>query len=234
MIFTEITFAQYSEEQIFSDFTNNKISNWEKPIRYLSNESGLKENDSLLLIYSELLYGITGFYIAGKNEKAETFLKDFFDAISLIKSKPALTSYYKSYLAAAIAYEMALHPYKIPFMASKSFSLAYAAVKQNTGNPVAWVILGNAKYHAPAFLGGNLHEALKFFNIATTLWEYNHHTKDNWLYVNTMAWKGFVNYKLKNFQEAKTIYETILKIAPDFFWVKNELFPDVEQKLSME
>ncbi len=231
LTFSEITLAQYSDRQIFSDFITNNIAEWEKPIRNLENNPKLSNNDSLLLTYSELLYGITGFYIAGKNKKAGAYLNQFFDAVSLLELNPALKSYYQTYSAAAIAYDMALHPYKIPFSATKSFSLAYAAVKQDAGNPVAWVILGNAKYHAPALFGGNLNEAFKFFNTAIALWKYNKQTKNNWLYINTMAWKGFICYKQANYQQAKTIYLQILLLAPDFFWVKNELLPDVNRKL---
>ncbi|MCD6367205.1 MAG: tetratricopeptide repeat protein [Bacteroidales bacterium] len=224
-------FGQYTQKEIFKNFTTNNITKWEAPIQNLANSPVLQNNDSLLLTYCNLLYGITGFYIAGKNKKAGTYLNQFFDAVSLLKLNPVLKSYYQTYSAAAIAYDMALRPYKIPFLANKSFSLAYAAIKTQPENPTAWVILGNAKYHAPALFGGNINEALKFFNTATTLWEHNRKTQDNWLYINTLAWQGFVNYKLGNFTEAKTIYTKVLKMAPNFFWVKNELLPDVEQKL---
>ncbi len=223
-------FGQYTQENTFKDFATNHITKWEIPIKNLADLPDLQNNDSLLLTYCNLLYGITGFYIAEKNKTADSFLIKFFDAIDLLKIKPNLTSYYQTYSAAAIAYDMALRPYKIPFSAGKSFSLAYAAVKTTPENPTAWVILGNAKYHAPALFGGDMTEALKFFNTATTLWEHNRKTQYNWLYINTLAWQGFINYKLKNYQTAKTIYTKVLRIAPDFFWVKNELLPDVEQK----
>ena len=228
---SEITLSQYTDEQIFSDFTTNHIANWETPIKSLANSPELQDNDSLLLTYCNLLYGITGFYIAGKNTKSDIVLTQFFDAVAMLKAKPKLASYYQTYLAAAIAYDMALRPYKMPFEAGKSFSLAYKATKTNHGNPVAWVILGNAKYYAPALFGGNLTESLKFFNTAIALWKYQNNTENNWLYINTMAWGGFVNYKLRNFDKAKAIYQEILKTAPDFFWVKNELLPDVKRKL---
>ena len=223
-------FGQYTQEETLKDFTTNHIAKWEIPIKNLADSPELQNNDSLLLTYCNLLYGITGFYIAEKNEKSDIVLSQFFDAIALLKTKPNLTSYYQTYSAAAIAYDMALRPYKIPFSAGKSFSLAYAAVKTNPENPTAWVILGNAKYHAPALFGGNMTEALKFFNTATTLWEHNRKTQNNWLYINTLAWQGFINYKLGNYQVAKAIYTKVLRMAPDFFWVKNELLPDVGQK----
>ncbi len=227
-------FGQNTKQAIFKNFTNNTIAEWEIPIKHLEKNPSLPTNDSLLLIYNELLYGITGFYIADKNNKAPDFLAKFYNAIELLTEKPNLKSYYLAYSSAAIAYDMVLNPYKIPFLANKSFSLAYAAVKQNSFNPVAWVILGNAKYHAPKVFGGNLNESLKFFKIASKLWEHQNQTKNNWLYINTMAWAGFINYKLTNYDEAKTIYTKILKTAPYFFWVKNELLPDVEKKLQKE
>jgi len=223
--------GQNTQKAIFKNFTSNNIVKWETPIKHLETNPALPNNDSLLLVYNELLYGIVGVYIADKNNKAPDFLSKFYDAIVLLKEKPNLKSYYLAYSSAAIAYDMALNLYKIPFLANKSFSLAYAAVKQNSTNPVAWVILGNAKYYAPKVFGGDLNEALKFLKTANKLWEYLNQTKNNWLYINTMAWVGFINYKLSDYHEAKTIYIHILKMAPDFFWVKNELLPDVEKKL---
>jgi len=231
-LFLKQGYAQhYSQKTIFASFVSGNIEEWEKPIIHLENASDLFVNDSLLLTYCNLLYGITGNYIAQENDDAKKFLSKFNNAIAQLKKKTVLKSYYQSYSAAAAAYDMALYLYKIPFRANTSLSYAYAAVKTDATNPIAWVVLGNAKYYAPTIFGGDKKKALIFFYMATKLWEYNKQTDYNWMYINTMAWEGFINYQLGNFRKAKTIYNETLKIAPEFFWIKNELLPDLENKI---
>lgn len=219
---------------IFDDFISGNISNWELPIETLKTNPNLTTNDSLLLTYTNMLYGLTGYYITNHNDKATYYLTKYNNAVELLENKPTLLSWYYAYKAANIAYQIAIHPYKAPFLGKRSLDLAFMAVQTDITNPDAWIILANAKFHAPHMMGGDKKEALKFFHTATVLWQTKGKTMFNWSYINTMAWEGFVNYKLGNYSEAKAIYTKILDIATNFFWVKDELMPDVMAKLANE
>ena len=56
-------------------------------------------------------------------------------------------------------------------------------------------------------------------------------TIEDWNYLSLLSMIAKTYTELKDFNQAKSYYEKILKIEPDFLWVKNELYPDLLKKI---
>ena len=87
--------------------------------------------------------------------------------------------------------------------------------------------MANYKYHTPYLLGGNIDEAIEYYRYAIRLFELTNQTKNNWQYINTMVWLVISLDRNGESSEAKKVLEEVLKKEPDFYWVKNDLYPKV-------
>lgn len=134
---------------------------------------------------------------------------------------------YLSFLGAFIAYEIGIHVYKAVYLGPKSMAYINESIEVNAGSPYGWLEKGNAEFHMPRAFGGSYHEAANNYLKAIQKFEQNKNTKCNWIYLNTKVFLAFSYQEMGKEEEALSTYKEILEIAPDFKWVKNELYPEL-------
>lgn len=127
--------------------------------------------------------------------------------------------------------------YQAPILGPKASKLIDLALEKDSSNPRAWLVRGISKFNTPSFFGGSVEEALLCFLRSAKLFETNS-PKDSiqpsWGYLDALAWLGITYEKLGQLSSALAVYHKVLKIEPNYAWVKFVLLPNLEKKLERQ
>lgn len=80
--------------------------------------------------------------------------------------------------------------------------------------------------------GGNISEAIHCYKKGVKLYEKkpgDH--KNEWQYINALAWLGNAYAKNEQYDKALKTYEKALEVEPGFNWVKYDLMKNLKEKL---
>ena len=101
-------------------------------------------------------------------------------------------------------------------------------------NPRVVLADGIGTFYKPKVFGGGVKSAVKKLERAQELfkqWESPNEWSPNWGHEMALAWLGKAYMELGNFQGAKQAYREALKIRPGYYWVLEELLPEVEKAI---
>lgn len=139
----------------------------------------------------------------------------------------------RALLAALYGMQMAYSPMKGMFLGAKSGSLMDQALKRSPASPLVWKLHANAKFFTPETWGGDLKEAITAYEKAVTLYESApDKAKDNWFYIDTLAFLGKAYEKNNQVSRAIEVYKKALSAEPDYQWVKSVLLPKAMKSTS--
>ena len=79
--------------------------------------------------------------------------------------------------------------------------------------------------------GGNKQQALVYFQKAISIFENQNKTQYNWMYLQLLVLEGQCYTALGKYNSAKQSYLKVLKIAPDFLLVRDNLYPSLLEKM---
>lgn len=220
-----------NKTEIYKAYISNDMNLWKKTIDEMNPQKS-KSNDFRL----ELLnyqYGYIAWCIGNKkSETAESYIELGEKNIQVLEKTNGYASLVSSYKSAFYGYKIGLNKLKAPFIGPKSVECAKLAMKQDTSNPYAYIQYANSQFYMPAVFGGSKKLALDYYLKAKSLMEQNpKETIEDWNYLSLLSMIAKTYTELKDFNQAKSYYEKILKIEPDFLWVKNELYPDLLKKI---
>lgn len=229
VMFPVLVFSQ-NNEKILSFFVSDKMNEWKSFID--NNEVLFRDTPEKKLEFVNYQYGYIAWCVGKKKydeakkyiEKAENTLDE------LEKIEFSLSSVY-AYRAAFLGFKVAMSPLKAPFLGPKSVNNAEHALKLSQDNWFAHLQMGNIKFYSPSIVGGSKTEALNSYLRAKKILETNDSYKSNWNYLNLLVSIANTYIELDNFDLAKKYYETTLSIYPNFHWVKNELYPELNKKI---
>jgi tetratricopeptide (TPR) repeat protein len=107
-------------------------------------------------------------------------------------------------------------------------SLIDQALAVNPESIQANIEKGNSLHYAPSMFGGNPTDAVNYYKKAIKIFEEKNQgvPPQNWIYLNTLAQLALTYEKANQPENAQKTYKGILSIAPDFKWVKDELYPE--------
>jgi tetratricopeptide (TPR) repeat protein len=227
LLFGFLSIYASNKTEIYKAYISNDMNLWKKTIDEM-NQQKSKSNDFRL----ELLnyqYGYIAWCIGNKkNEIAETYIELGEKNIQVLEKIGSYGSAVNSYRSAFYGYKIGLNKLKAPFIGPKSVECAKMAMKQDADNPYGYIQYANSQFYMPAVFGGYKKIALDYYTKAKNLMEINHQKIiQDWNYLSLLSMIAKTYTELKDFKQAKTYYEKILKIEPDFLWVKNELYPDL-------
>lgn len=90
----------------------------------------------------------------------------------------------------------------------------------------------NILYYSPSAFGGDKTEAKRYYNRAISIFESNPElTTESWLYLNLLTKVAEISTDEKKYTDAKTMYEKIIKIEPNYLYVKDQLYPKLIKQL---
>lgn len=223
-----------NKEKIYQAYISNRMDMWENVID--SMEQNKTENVDYL---SELLnyqYGYIGFCLAEDDDKkAKHYLDLAENNLNILENKnfdPALVNAYK---AAFWGFKIGLSPIKAPIFGRRCIKNADRALELNDKLPFAHVQYGNAYFYMPAIFGGSKEVAIEHFLLAIELMEASpEEIKNDWNYLSLLSLTGQSYVEFNELQKAQVIYEKALRFEPNFKWIKDELYPDLKTKLTVE
>jgi hypothetical protein len=231
MVFTfNIAEASYKSD-VYKAYIDSDMSRWKKVIDEMDQKKD-KSNDFRI----ELLnyqYGYIGWCIGNKkSEIAEKYIRLGELNLADLEESGYSPSCLNAYKSAFFGYRIGLNILKAPFFGPRSVDCAKLAMKQDDKNPYGYIQYANSQYYMPSAFGGSKSEALKYYLKAELLMENNRdQIKEDWNYLSLLSMIAQAYTELNDFIRAKVYYIKILTLEPNFLWVKNELYPQLLQKL---
>lgn len=222
--------ASYKSD-IYNAYISNNMTKWVNVI----DEMHLKKNKSneFLMELVNYQYGYIAWCIGvEKDDLAKKYLGLAEKNLEILEKANYKLSLVNSYKSAFYGYKIGLNKVKAPFYGPKSVEFAELAMKQDKNNPFGFIQYGNAQYFMPAVFGGSKTLALEYFKKAEKLMELaSYERKEDWNYLNLLTLIGQAYTETNNLELAKAYYEKILKIEPNYSWVKTELYPQLLKKI---
>jgi tetratricopeptide (TPR) repeat protein len=231
LIMVTINLRASYKTDIYSSYITNNMTKWKAVIDDMNGQKN-KDNDFIMELIN-YQYGYIAWCIGNdKNDLAEQYLTLAENQLALLEKKAYKLYLVNSYKAAFYGYRIGLNKLKAPFLGPKSINCAELSMKLDKNNPYGYIQYGNAQYHMPAVFGGSKVVALEYFNKAQSLMELSKdELKFDWNYLSLLTNIAMANSAIGNYNKAKAYYEKILKLEPNFLWVKNELYPELLKKI---
>ncbi len=231
LIFFSLNLKASNKSDIYSAYVGNNMTRWKSVIDQM-NSAGTKSNDFLLELVN-YQYGYIAWCIGNrKTDDARKYLKLAEENLVALSSDIQNTSMVNAYKAAFYGYRIGLNKLSAPFNGPKSVDCAKLAISSDKENPFGYVQHANIQFYMPAIFGGSKKEALEYFIKAQELMERNKDAiKENWNYLSLLIVIAQSYSYMDDFKSSIDYMDMILKIEPDFSYVKNELYPQVLTKI---
>jgi len=231
LLFGFLSIYASNKTEIYKAYISNDMNRRKKTIDEMYQQKSKSTDFRLELLNYQ--YGYIAWCIGNKkNEIAETYIALGEKNIQVLEKTNGYASLVSSYKSAFYGYKIGLNKLKAPFIGPKSVECAKLALKQDSSNPYGYIQYANSQFYMPAVFGGSKKIALDYYTKAKNLMEVNHQKIiQDWNYLSLLSMIAKTYTELKDFNQAKLCYEKILKIEPDFLWVKNELYPDLLKKI---
>jgi len=217
------------KSDIYASYVNNNMSGWQKIIDRM--EAAKVKNNDYLLELVNYQYGYIAWCIGNKrNDEAKKYLLLAEKNVGLLEKVKKNLSMVNSYRAAFYGYKIGLNKLTAPFLGPKSMACAKLALEIDKENPFAYVQYANIQFYMPSVFGGSKKVAVTFYLKALELMEKNE-IREDWNYLSLLIVIAQSYSYLDDFQASAGYLEKILKIEPEFGYVKNELYPQVLNKM---
>lgn len=218
---------------VYRGFLTGDMNVWTKGIAQQEEKYRLSRSSDDLFVLVLSKYGYIGFIIGmKKSDEAREMLSGAEENVEILVKDKAYTARATALRGALIAMRISLNPMKATYLGMRSLRQMEDALKIDDSDPTGWVEMGNARFHMPSVVGGSYKESARCFNQAVTLFEKNPASLAcNWHYLHALVWLAQSHDKLGDTAEAKKIYEKILRLEPEFQWVKRELYPDLTKRM---
>jgi len=223
--------ASYKSE-VYNAYISNRMERWKSVIDRMN----LIENksDELLLELVNYQYGYIGYCIGfDKKSEAKKYLDLAEQNVEILEGNNYDLSVINAYKCAFYGFRIGLNKLSAPINGLKSLEHGRTALKIDKDNYFAWIQYGNIQFYMPAAFGGSKQEGIEYFIKAKELLEKNpDNLFENWNYLSLMVLIGQSYTYIDEPDSALAIYEEILRLEPDFLYVKNELYPDLLKKMN--
>jgi tetratricopeptide (TPR) repeat protein len=204
-------------------FLKSDTASWKMLVDSLRKET-LYEDSQRVLLFAE--YGLIGYYIGEeRNAEAGIELALFEQRINRsLKMRPHDGELYAFY-AATVAFHISLNPVSAFFLSSRHRYYLQMANQLSPLKGLPQVELANSFYFRPTWMGGDKAKAVMTYEKAFEY--YTIHEKNHWMYFYVGAWLGNVYRMNGEIDKARRLFELLLREAPGFKWVKEDLLPRV-------
>lgn len=233
MAFLLVSFSGSADdkEDIYSAYVTNRMELWKKVIDRM--EASLPENNEFILELINYQYGYIGFCLGFNKEKEA---REYLDLAEKNVERLEKTGYkipvLNAYRSAFYGFRISLNKLSAPFNGPKSLNYAQKAIELDSRNWLGYIQYGNAHFYMPAAFGGSKRVAFENFDRARKLMESQPElTTKNWNYLNLLVTIAQSHSYLGEYTQARTVYETIMKIEPGFTYVRDELYPQLLKKI---
>lgn len=233
LIFCNIHGQDSHKKIIYEAFISGKMKNWKKEIDTMEQKS--KKSNDFILELVNFQIGYVGWCIGQeKKEEAKEYIKLATNHLNALKKSKYKISYVKSYEGAIDGLRIGLNIMLAPFIGPRILDKAKAAVLLNPQNPHGYILIANSKYYMWAMMGGSKEKALKYYHKAESMMESENLVQDNWNYLSLLTMIAHAYVETQDYIKADEYYQKILKVEPNYNWVKDELYPDFIKNIHNE
>lgn len=235
ILFIVITLTSHAQTQykqkIYKSYLKGDMVEWKKSVDEMRQIK--VQNIDFKFELLNYLYGYIGWCL-GNDKKIEA--RQYLDIAEILladieKSKKNL-SLVNAYHGAFNGYNIALDPIKVIFFGRRSIKYVEKAISLDSTNFFGYLQMGNIEFYKPPRFGGDKYKAIYNYGKANKLIENQYFkTRNDWNYLSILVSIAQSYTKLEKYTEAKKYYESILKIEPEFDWVKTKLLPDLVKKM---
>ncbi len=213
------------KKEIYQAYIGNYMNRWQNIIDKMEQEK-VNEKDFLSQLVN-YQYGYIGWCIGNdKDDLAREYLDKAEKNLDLLSKQNANPSTIHAYESAFYGFKIGLSRIRAPFYGPRSIRHAEQAIELDANNPLGHIQYGNSQFYMPSVFGGSKKEAISHFQKAEELMEQHPEAlKNNWNYLSLLTLIAQSFEEMEQYDKAEDYYRKILKIEPDFSWVKDELYP---------
>jgi len=224
--------SQY-EENIYKSYISGDMKVWKSNMDQMIQVKKKSDEFKMSLINTQI--GYIGWCIGeNKLDEASIYLDSAKSYLNELQEDNYKPSYIQSHLGMTDGLSIGLNYFLAPFIGPGIIDKAKLAIKLNSKNPNGYILYANSKYYMWAMLGGSKTEALKYYHKAEKIMEQNGLNVESWNYLSLLTMIAHAYEEIEDLQKANEYYKKILKIEPNFSWVKNELYPEFLKKCNNE
>jgi len=233
LLFPELFLSAQTTNKIliYNAYIQGNMKKWESVIISIEKQKPTTTDQKLELI--SYYYGFIGYLLGMKNYEQAAHYIDKGDKliVDVLKLAPKNATAY-AFKGSFIGFHIGMSKFKAIFLGPESNKNIAYALQLEPVNIQANVDNANTLYHTPGLFGGDKKQSLKLYLRGATLLEKTKLTDSNWFYLNVLTLTAKNYEALEQWQNAKSTYEKILHLAPDYKWVKNELYPAILKKMN--
>jgi len=217
--------------EIYYAYVHSRMDIWKNAIDRM--DSVESKTNELLLELVNYQYGYIGYCIGyKKRDDAKKYLELAERNIEVLEESKFSPSLINAYKCAFYGFRIGLNKLSAPINGLKSIEHARSALALDKENYFAYIQYGNIQFYMPAAFGGSKKEGIEYFLKAKEILEKNPvDLTENWNYLSLLLIIGQSHTYIDDLNSAKNVYENILRLEPDFLYVKNELYPRLLKKM---
>jgi tetratricopeptide (TPR) repeat protein len=191
-----------------------------------------KKHEALLHYYSGYCdYRLAIFYQQAKNQ--EMIKQHLEAAITHLEAAVKLNNKFAdayALLSSCYGQKISMAPMLGMTLGPKSGMTMQSALQLAPDNPRVILLDAIGTFYKPAMFGGDKDKALAGFKRAAELFDKEKNAdplQPDWGHAEAYAWIGVAYLDKKDAAAARTAFERALAIAPEYGWVKHQLYPRV-------
>lgn len=232
LVTTTVVTSQNRDSVFYKCYVTGDMQTWKETMQQMDKELINESNIGELFEITLAWYGYIGYCIGNNLEdEAEKFLKSGWTHLENLLDHPEAGASAHALKSGFYGFEMGLAKYKAVMLGPKSVSALKEAAAIDSSNIHYLVERGNQMYYMPSFLGGDKEVALNNYKRAVEKIESGEdYHKNHWFYLNTKVVLAHTYEGTGNIEKARSTYKDIMKQAPQFNWLKEELWPKFVEK----
>jgi tetratricopeptide (TPR) repeat protein len=230
-----LTLGMDYQSRIYQAYLDGEMNRWKYLMQEM--ESTYQETSDLKLLEElvEAQYGYVAYCISVKRKKeARKVLNSALNHLDILIGQQPQNARFYTMQGALFGLKGILEPVRILKHAHASYKSNQIAYKLNPFEPHVWMEKANREFYAPSILGRSKLKAIPHYRKAVRLFEANpHQIEQNWIYLNCLAGLGLAYEHDGQWAQAANVYEKLLELEPTFRWIRDELYPGILEKQSL-
>lgn len=219
---------------IYNAYITSDMALWKKTIDDMQKQNN--KNAAYILELINYQYGYIGWCIGNKKyDEAKQYIALGEKNIEKLKKINYQLSMLNAYKSAFYGFRIGLNKLQAPFIGPKSVDCAKLAIQLDANNPYGYIQIGNSEYYMPAAFGGSKTNAIEYYKKARMIMESDSvMIKNDWNYLSLLTQIALGYEELEQYNKAKAYYDLILRIEPQYKWVKEDLYPKFIKKINIK
>lgn len=217
--------------EIYSAYISNRMDLWKNVIDRMNSLE--TKSDRIIAELVNYQYGYIGYCIGlEKKEEARKYLALAEKNIDLLERNNYDPATINAYRCAFYGFRIGLNKMSAPVNGLKSLEYGRKALELDNNNYFVFIQYGNVQFYMPSAFGGSKKEGMEYFLRAKQLMEADKNgLAENWNYLSLLVLIAQSHTAINELNAAKIAYENILKMEPDFLYVKDDLYPALLKKM---